>query len=221
MSQMDWATWESIYRQILDDFGFDRAADEAAREALRGPARDRLDRKARDAFRERMRDQEVWIVGPAATSDDVRSIPRGRPVLVTDTAVGITLPLVRPDAIVTDLDGDVEFQIAANEAGVPLFLHAHGDNREVVAQTMPRLQGPIFATTQAGPQPPVWNHGGFTDGDRAACIAHAFGAAKLVLVGFDFENPVAKKGMDVEVKKRKLAWAKRIIESLPIPVRYV
>lgn len=217
---MDWATWEPLYTAILDDFGFDRRADEEARDAFRPRAAELIDRKARDAFRERVKDREVWIVGPTASREDLRAIPHGVPVLVTDAAAVVALPLVKPDAIVTDLDGDVELQLAANEAGIPLFLHLHGDNRESVERVSSRLSGPVFATTQAGPQPPVFNHGGFTDGDRAACIAEAFGASSIVLTGFDYENPVFKAGKDVATKKRKLAWAKRIIESLPVPVSY-
>jgi len=56
--------------------------------------------------------------------------------------------------------------------------------------------------------------GGFTDGDRAACIFSGLGARKITLVGFDFERPSLKASRPSDVKRRKLAWAKRILESL-------
>lgn len=217
---MDWATWSKFYDAILEDFGFDRSADEAARDAFIERSAELIDKAARDKFRADMLDQEVWIIGPAASVEDLRVVPESVPVIVTDAAAALAIPHVKPVAIVTDLDGDVEVQLASNDAGIPLFVHVHGDNRDAIAKHGPRMTGPVFATTQAGPHPPVFNHGGFTDGDRAACIAVAFGASGLVLVGFDYENPVPKVGKDRDIKKRKLAWAKRIIESLPVPVRY-
>jgi len=51
------------------------------------------------------------------------------------------------------------------------------------------------------------NYGGFTDGDRAVCIAEHFGAARVTLAGFDFDNPIP----DTPSKLRKLAWARKII----------
>jgi len=34
------------------------------------------------------------------------------------------------------------------------------------------------------------------------------------LVGFDFENPSEKRGKRREVKKRKLTWARKILDEL-------
>lgn len=231
MTRVNWVAWKPLYEEILADFGFSREADLAARDELRALLDERLwgagDEairawsKSRDAFRDRIAGRETCIVGAAATSADLARIPADAPTLVTDGAAHVALPRLRPDAIVTDLDGDVEAQARANAAGVPLFVHAHGDNRDALRKWVPRLEGIVWGTTQAAPLPPTWNHGGFTDGDRACCIAAAFGASGLALVGFDFDTPVQKAGADVSMKKRKLAWAKRIIEGLDVPVRHV
>ncbi len=228
---MNWTTWKTFYDAILADFGYDREADAAARELLRDLSGERLGEmdadslrawsRARDAFRETMQRGEVWILGPALTPETLARVPRDAVVIVTDGAAHLALPTLQPAAIVTDLDGDVPAQIAASARGATLFVHAHGDNVEALQKWVPQIPGVMFGTTQTGPLPPTWNHGGFTDGDRACCIAVAFGAPALVLAGFDFETPVAKNGQDPSVKKRKLAWAKRIIEALPVPVRYV
>ena len=54
---------------------------------------------------------------------------------------------------------------------------------------------------------------GFTDGDRAVFLADHFGAARIRLVGFDFETPNAKD-RDLRLKQRKLDWAYILLGSL-------
>ena len=60
----------------------------------------------------------------------------------------------------------------------------------------------------------VFNFGGFTDGDRAACILSEMGVLRIRLAGFDLERPSGKPGRSLEVKGRKLAWARRILGIL-------
>ena len=76
------------------------------------------------------------------------------------------------------------------------------------------FKGPVVLTTQSVPENTVLNFGGFTDGDRAVCIAQELGARRVLLEGFDFEHPNPKPGSDPAVKLRKLAWAERIIHGL-------
>jgi uncharacterized Rossmann fold enzyme len=47
------------------------------------------------------------------------------------------------------------------------------------------------------------------------------GATGLALVGFDYDRPAAKAGRDPETKRRKLAWARRIVDGLGVPARHV
>lgn len=216
---MDWTAWAPTYRALVEDFGFDPRADEAARDALDAMLRDRLPVDL-DALRAALAGREAWIVGPAAAPPALRRVPAEAPVLVADSAAQVALPVVRPLAIVTDLDGHVGVQVAANAAGVPLFVHAHGDNLPALRAHVPRLAGPVAGTTQAEPRGLVRNWGGFTDGDRACCLAAALGASRLALVGFDYDAPAPKSGQDVARKRRKLAWARRIVEDLGVPVRY-
>jgi 2-amino-4-hydroxy-6-hydroxymethyldihydropteridine diphosphokinase len=215
---VDWERWAPTYRAILADFGYSERDDEAARDLLAKLLEPRL-RVDLAALRARLAGREAWIVGAAAAAEDVLAIPQGAPLLVTDGAAGVALPLRRADAIVTDLDGDVGAQAIANALGVPLFVHAHGDNAGALREHVPRFVGPVAGTTQAAPVPRVADFGGFTDGDRACCLAAHLGAASLVLVGFDFDAPVPKPGRDASVKARKLAWARRIIDGLGVPTR--
>ncbi|HEX2022719.1 MAG TPA: hypothetical protein VHH36_08390 [Candidatus Thermoplasmatota archaeon] len=219
---MDPAAWRPWYEAIARDFGFDARADEAARDAL-----DALlsthEEPDLAAMADALRGREAWIVGAAATGDDAARIPAGAAVLVADAAAAVALPALPqpPLAVVTDLDGDVAAQREANARGVPLFVHAHGDNLDALRREVPRLTGPVAGTTQVAPRGRVRAFGGFTDGDRACCVAADLGASSLALVGFDYDAPVAKPGRDPAVKRRKLAWARRIVEGLDVPARHV
>jgi len=88
-----------------------------------------------------------------------------------------------------------------------------------VKEIVPRFRGPIVGTTQSTPFDGRRNYGGFTDGDRAVELARHFGARRVNLLGFDFENPRRAEGKDLERKRRKLKWARKIIfERNPIQV---
>lgn len=217
---MDAASWAPLYAMIRAEFGYDAKADEAARDLLDALLADKLPVDLA-ALRAQLAGQEAFVVGAAATVADLAAVPEGAPLVLTDGAAEELLPWRRPTAIVTDLDGDVGAQALGNALGVPVFVHAHGDNLDALRLHVPRFAGPLQGTTQVAPRGHVAGYGGFTDGDRAACIAVELGAASLALVGFDFERPVAKAGGDPALKRGKLAWAKRIIEGLGVPVRHV
>ena len=71
----------------------------------------------------------------------------------------------------------------------------------------------MLADRDLPPQKKVKNYGGFTDGDRAVLLSEHFSASKIVLIGFDFDHPRDKDGTSYDVKLRKLAWAKRLIDE--------
>lgn len=208
---MRWARWEPTYRAILADFGYSEARDIEARDLLLALTAHAMWVDGEDLARI-LSGQEVVIAGPRPSA-----LIDG-PVLATDAA---SWAFERAAAIVTDLDGDVDAQVAANARGVPVFVHAHGDNAEALRREVRRFRGPIQPTTQCAPRDHVLNFGGFTDGDRACCLAAHLGARSLVLAGFDFEEPWPKPGGDAELKRRKLAWAKRIVDSLGLPYRMI
>jgi uncharacterized Rossmann fold enzyme len=122
-----------------------------------------------------------------------------------------------PDIIVTDLDGDVADQLAANAQGSVAVVLAHGDNETTVRRYVPWFTGPITPTTQARPFDSVYNFGGFTDGDRAVMLARHMGATRIHLRGFDLSCPRPKTGKDREVKLRKLKVARELIWDLNPP----
>ena len=111
-----------------------------------------------------------------------------------------------PDIVVTDLDGPFPAILKANQMGSIVVVHAHGDNLDALNRYVPQLER-IIGTVQCHPPPGLYNFGGFTDGDRCVFLAKELRAASINLVGFDFEDESVTPR-----KKKKLAWAKRLIE---------
>ncbi len=209
---MDFAAWEPIYKQILEDFGFDRTGDEEA--AL---------------FLSRMLTEENTV-----SLSELKALITGKPVLVcgnapklrddlsevnfsdftviaADGAAAVLMDVgVVPEVICTDIDGnseaDIEKEILACEKGSLVLIHAHGDNIDKLEKYVPRFKR-FIATTQAKPFDRVYNFGGFSDGDRCVFVAREFGAKSVILAGFDFEDSEVST-----VKKKKLKWAKKLIE---------
>jgi hypothetical protein len=210
---MRFTDWKPLYMEILSDFGFDPRADE---EAAR-----RLDKMLGDAspalaLLGNMVGGKVTVVGPAATCDELRHI--NGVVLVADSAVSaLAGSHLKPLAIVTDLDGDLDEISRLSAEGSVVVVHAHGDNVERLV-VVRGFAGTILGTCQCEPVGSLRNFGGFTDGDRASFLAEAFCASSVDLVGFDFDNPAPKPGADPAVKRRKLAWARRLLRLVKIPV---
>lgn len=203
---MNMQEWERIYFEILSDMGYDRTSDESSARLLKTLMQmaDLIDDD--DVFD--MIGHKVTIIGPA--SPDMSGLD-GEFVISAGSATESVMKHLVPDIVVTDLDGDIESQIEASSKGALTFIHAHGDNSDLIMRYAKEFRGPVILTTQATPDNVIRNYGGFTDGDRAVCIARHFGARRIELRGFDFDTPSYKDGSDPETKKRKLAWAKRII----------
>jgi hypothetical protein len=200
---MRFEEWNPVYEQILDDFGFDRAADERARDVLAdlvGPF---------DLERIDVRGGHVAVAGagPSLRNETAQAADADA-VFAASTAVDTLADSgVGTDLMVTDLDKNPETARGLTEAGVPVAVHAHGDNVAAVREWVPRFERAfVLATTQAAPAGPVENVGGFTDGDRAAFLADHLGAARLSFVGWDLDDSTVGP-----VKARKLAWAERLL----------
>ncbi len=208
---MDFETWQPFYEQILKEFGFSREKDEAVAAEL-----DKLlggNRVSDSSLRKIIRGKEITVAGNGPNLE--KEIGDARGVLLTAdeaTSVALREGLV-PAILVTDLDGDVADQVKANDEGTIAVIHGHGDNGPSVREWAPRFSGATVATTQSKPLGGLRNFGGFTDGDRAVFLADHFGAARIRLVGFDFEHP-NEKDVDRRTKQRKLDWAYILLGSL-------
>lgn len=211
---MEWPEWEPVYLEILSDMGYDRLEDESCVRVLKAVTLNS------DLITE---DEAAGYFGETATvfgdapclESDISDLPPEGTIISSGSAVHRLLDLgIVPEVVVTDLDGDIGAQLEASSGGALTFIHAHGDNQDLVRTYAGSFKGPVILTTQSRPENTVFDFGGFTDGDRAVCIAQSFGARRVILEGFDFEDPNPKAGSDMSVKLRKLSWARRIIGML-------
>jgi len=205
---MKFATWEPVYAAILEDFGYDRAADERSRDRLAELAEPFDEGRLTSLFEGR----HVAVAGGAPSlADELSLVDAADVVVAASTAADVLLAAGSAvDCLVTDLDKNPETGVELSRSGVPVAVHAHGDNLPAVERWVPRHHlANVLPTTQAAPVGPVRNVGGFTDGDRAAFLADGFGAASLTFPGWDFEDPTVDS-----VKARKLAWAERLLAWL-------
>jgi len=205
---MEFSEWEPLYTQILADFGFDRSEDVASARILADLLRGRTGALA--DLRGIISGQDVAVCGNAPSlASEIDSIIPDQIVIAADGATTVLLAnRIIPDVIVTDLDGTIEDIISASEKGSFVVVHAHGDNIPAVRSVVPRLPGRVLGTTQSEPFDDIHNFGGFSDGDRCVFLAKASGAVSVALFGFDYDDPAVN-----DVKKKKLGWAKRLIEE--------
>jgi hypothetical protein len=205
---MEWIAWKHWYDQITANLGIDPEKDMEAAKLL-GTLQGY--RKGDPVDLERLiRGRDVIVFGPAPFQDmdfwDAVKISAGT---TTDQLVEME---IWPEVIVTDLDGNVPAQVQANAKGAIAVIHAHGDNMDALREWVPSFSPPIIGTTQNQAIPNVHNFGGFTDGDRSVFLALHFGARRVFLRGFDFDNPTGKPIINMELKKKKLGYARQLIE---------
>ena len=208
---MEYHVWEGYYGEIVRDFGFSMEKDIESGRVLANllKGHEIIDS---DFLKAIISGKGALIVGPLADE-----IPEKDVIIGTDLSTALLLERgILPDIIVTDLDGDLEAEIEANAEGSVALIHAHGDNIEALKKYLPEFRGKIGGTVQTRPFHPLMNFGGFTDGDRAVFLAESAGAEKIYITGFDFERPLPKKGKDVEIKRKKLVWAKALISLLDV-----
>jgi uncharacterized Rossmann fold enzyme len=226
---MEFREWEKYYSQILLDFGYDRAKDEEAA-ALLAELSAQKNLATVEELRVHLADKEVFVFGDGPSLREAVGNDNFEGTLIA--ADGATSALMEkglvPQLIVTDLDGKVEDQLAANEKGATVVVLAHGDNMEALRQWVPKFEGKLVATSQSAPVKHLLSFGGFTDGDRAVFLADHFGARTITLVGFDFgsdrgrgspsdyEEEIDLNDRD-KVKMRKLTWANVLIAMLDNP----
>lgn len=211
---MQFETWEPLYQQILEDFGFSRRRDEEAAELLKDLL---LGRECQISAAEALlwRRRAIVCGNAPSLAQELEELPRepddDAALLAADGAVAVLLGQgMVPDILVTDLDGPFPAILKANQMGCIVVVHAHGDNIAALERYVPLLDG-IIGTVQCRPPDGLYNFGGFTDGDRAVFLAREMGAASIDLVGFDFEDQSVTPR-----KKKKLAWAKKLI-GLALP----
>ena len=207
---MDFNEWEPIYESILKDMGFSRKGDEQA--ALILSAMLNISNTTDvHKLQQLIEGKDILVCGNAPLLRDELELVNADDfiIIAADGAAAVLVDRdIIPKIIVTDLDGDVEKEIVANQRGCLMVVHAHADNIDKLEMYVPWLTK-MIGSTQAKPLGNVYNFGGFSDGDRCVYLAKEFGAASITLIGFDFND----ENVD-PVKKKKLKWARLLIEKI-------
>ncbi|MDY0386175.1 MAG: DUF115 domain-containing protein [Methanolobus sp.] len=207
---MDFNEWEPIYESILKDMGFSRKSDEQAALTLSAMLKT-SNTTGVLKLQQLIEGKDILVCGNAPVLRDELELVNADDfvIIAADGASAVLVDRdIIPEIIVTDLDGDIEKEIIANQRGCLMLVHAHGDNIDKLEMYVPQLTK-MIGSTQAKPLGNVYNFGGFSDGDRCVYLAKEFGAVSITLIGFDFND----ENVD-PVKKKKLKWARLLIEKI-------
>ena len=176
-----------------------------------------------------IRKARVAILGAAIEPEEILDI-LSEPILIVaaDGAAGVISEIPgslsekawsRVACMVSDADGG-EGTVQAVRRSIPIFLHAHGDNRQdwesLLGVAEDQVNPPELVLTHQTPERIVGMHnpGGFTDGDRAACILTALGVSKnqIKMLGTRTDVVGRWSGKTQEqTKTEKLQWMSRIL----------
>jgi len=209
--------WESKYREILKDFGYSGKKDTQSCKLLDSL----LPKKIRIAeIKDLIEKKPVFVVGAGPSLPSSISILKKHKKITKIVADGATKAIIenglKPDIVVTDLDGDIKSLKKAGRTNTIMVVHAHGDNSEKI-HFVKNFKNCI-GTTQTKPMGKVHNFGGFTDGDRCVFLANHFKAKKIILLGMDFGTRIGKysktRVISRTTKIKKLRRGKKLLEWL-------
>tara|TARA_B100000686_G_C16684283_1_gene913770 strand:- start:278 stop:1015 length:738 start_codon:yes stop_codon:yes gene_type:complete len=207
--------WSKIFKEIRKEFGYKEIDDLHSAQKLNSFLKKRF---LKEEFQELILDKTVFIIGagPSLTKS-LPYIKRCKNItkIVADGAVQALLEKnIKPDILVTDLDGDLKSIKKIGKTKIPIIVHAHADNFDRLEMVKDFLN--VRGTTQTKRFKKIENFGGFTDGDRCVFLAEFFEARKIVLVGMDFGRKIGKyskhKVVNRKIKLKKLKFGKRILE---------
>jgi uncharacterized Rossmann fold enzyme len=202
---LDWDEWKSEYWQIVEELGLDSHSDsygaQQLEQILLKSESERMGATLHKLTEALKHPIIIAGAGPSLETDlDILlGTKRARTIRIVAADGATTLLMeksILPTVILTDLDGDPAAIQWAMKNGSVTLIHAHGDNIPLV-RSFCELNRPVltrslvWGTTQTYPEQ-LWNFGGFTDGDRAICLALHFQSPLIGLIGFDFGKQVGK-----------------------------
>jgi uncharacterized Rossmann fold enzyme len=212
-----WRVWSHWYAKIVERLGLDPEADFRSAKVL-----DSILPEPDIAQIKRLvtgKDCIVLGAGPSLEEDLEKIESKGwmnRPFVSANGATSALLEYRPPDIVVTDLDGNVRDQFEAWRRGSWLVLHAHGDNPDKIREVAPKIDMRVLGTTQVEPFGKLFNFGGFTDGDRAAFMAHELEASRIYLAGMDLGEEIGEYSGDKDLERKivKLSICKELLTWL-------
>jgi len=201
--------WDSKYKKILKDFGYSRKKDNQSCKLL-----DSLLPKKTPIvkIRDLIENKPVFVIGAGPSLPSCISILKKYKKITKIVADGATRAIIenglKPDIVVTDLDGDIKSLKKVGRTNTLMVVHAHGDNSDKI--NLVKNFKNCTGTTQTKPVGRVHNFGGFTDGDRCVFLANHFNAKKIILLGMDFGTRIGRYSKNkVENRTTKIAKLRR------------
>jgi len=207
--------WKTKFKEIRREFGYKETDDFLSAKKLDSLLKKKIFKKQ---LQNRITGKTVFIIGAGPSlSKSLVHIKKCKNItkIVADGAVRALLEKdIRPDILVTDLDGDLDSIKKIGRTKIPILVHAHGDNYDKLEVV--KMISNVVGTTQTEEVGKIKNFGGFTDGDRCVFLANFFNAKKIVLVGMDFGQIIGKyskhKVTNRKTKIKKLKFGKMILE---------
>ena len=209
--------WESKYREILKDFGYSRIRDNQSCKLLDSLLPKKMGIKR---IKDLIENKPIFVIGAGPSLLSCIPILKKHKKVTKIVADGATKAIIenglKPDIVVTDLDGDIKSLKKAGRTDTIMVVHAHGDNSEKIY--LVKNFKNCVGTTQTKPVGKVHNFGGFTDGDRCVFLASNFKAKKIILLGMDFGTRIGKYSkitiVNRTIKIAKLRRGKKLLKWL-------
>ncbi len=209
--------WNAKYLEILKEFGYDQKQDFESAWLLNSILKKQV---TLSKLKKIISGKTVFVIGAGPSL--LSSIPTLKkfkkiPKIVADNVTQKLIEnRIKPNIVITDLDGDEKFLRKIGKTKTIIITHAHSDNiaKLHLAENFTNCLG----TTQTKSFGKMHNFGGFTDGDRCVFLAKHFRAKNIVLFGMDFGKTIGKysktKVRDRRIKIKKLRRGKKLLEWL-------
>ncbi|HMG38958.1 MAG TPA: 6-hydroxymethylpterin diphosphokinase MptE-like protein, partial [Nitrososphaeraceae archaeon] len=169
---MKFIEWFPFYQQIRTEFGYSTQKDQEAAEMLSNMIKDKALPVSK--IQKKIQGKHVLVIGAGPSLEKNIEFMKKNKKYIKIAADGVVEILlnskIKPDIVVSDLDGNPKYLRMAEKMGAIMVIHAHGDNMENLQKNVPKFRK-IIGTTQVMPTANVYNFGGFTDGDRSVFLA--------------------------------------------------